>query len=348
MFIAWLCGASSLAVTWIQARWYVFHPHYLPLTILFVGLALATLVGMGCGLWRAIRGPDRWRAALKVCAILPPVCIWGHVGLTARANWSDRWVPNTFAMRIAKVMGVTLMRLEADFAYRRRLESDRILMYYDPHRSPYVEGVDRPDEDLAAMDRHLARLEDLLGERISGQVYWIRGPALGSEFLSLHGLALGSAWSPKIPDSYRGDRHELAHAALDSFRMPGSDPPYVLHEGWAMAQCGDSRLELAKAAAKLRAEIPEIGPRELFGPTWYYRCTLPVYSIGGAFVEFLIRTFDAQRFLRFYTECTPTNVDDKCEELFQVNIDDLEAAFWKDVDRSLRDAAPPNTTLSVP
>jgi hypothetical protein len=31
--------ASSLAVTWIQARWYVFHRHHLPLTILFVGHA---------------------------------------------------------------------------------------------------------------------------------------------------------------------------------------------------------------------------------------------------------------------------------------------------------------------
>ena len=30
------------------------------------------------------------------------------------------------------------------------------------------------------MDRHLARLENLLGEPIAGKVYWMRGPLLSS------------------------------------------------------------------------------------------------------------------------------------------------------------------------
>jgi hypothetical protein len=33
---------------------------------------------------------------------------------------------------------------------------------------------------MAAMDRHLARLENLLGEPIAGKVYWMRGPLLSS------------------------------------------------------------------------------------------------------------------------------------------------------------------------
>ncbi len=41
MLTAWLCGLASAAWAWSQARWYVFHPHYLPLTVFFVGLALA-------------------------------------------------------------------------------------------------------------------------------------------------------------------------------------------------------------------------------------------------------------------------------------------------------------------
>jgi hypothetical protein len=162
---------------------------------------------------------------------------------------------------------------------------------------------------------------------------------LGQQWLSVHGLSLGSAWSPEIlpddPDSYRGDRHELAHAALDWFRKPESDPPCVLNEGWAMAQCGLSRFQLAQAAAKARAEKPELGIRDLFGPSWYHQSSGPVYSMGGAFVEFLIRTFDARRFRKFYTECTPSHFDSKCREIFQIQFDELEAEFWNDVTAAL-------------
>jgi|GEM_PF-4600811 len=228
------------------------------------------------------------------------------------------------------------MRLEAEIFYRQRIESDRIVMYYDPYRSPYVESVDRPAEDLAAMDEHLVRLETLLGIRLTRKVYWIRGPLLGREFLSLHGLSLGGAWSPEISSEtrhgYRGDRHELAHAALDWTRTRLSDPPYVLHEGWAMAQCGDSRLELAQAALRERADHPEISLRDLFGPDWYYRDEGAVYPIGGAFVEFLMRHYDVMRFRRFYTESSPGAVDAKCREIFQRSLDELEAEFWIDVE----------------
>ena len=82
---------------------------------------------------------------------------------------------------------------------------------------------------------------------------------IGLESLSFHGLSLGSAWSPEVGEQFRGDRHELAHAALDWFRVPGSDPPYLLHEGWAMSQCGDGRLELARAAADSRHRILRSG-----------------------------------------------------------------------------------------
>lgn len=232
------------------------------------------------------------------------------------------------------------MRLEADIRYRQRIESDRIVMYYDPYHSPYVESVDRPSEDLAEMEEHLARMEALLGIRLTRKVFWIRGPLLGREFLSLHGLCLGSAWSPEVswdsPKKYRGDRHELAHAALDWCRTRQSDPPYVLHEGWAMAQCGDSRVELAQAASKERAEHPEISLQDLFGSEWYYRDEGAVYSIGGAFVEFLIRQYDVLRFRKFYVESFPGAVDVKCREIFQRSLVELESDFWVDVKNTLK------------
>ena len=338
--IAWSCGAASGVLVWIQARTYVFHPPYQPLTTLFAGIALATIAGVACSLWHAILGPRRWRAAAIFAAALLPAGLWSYVGAAAKANWSERYAPNNFTMRAAKVMGATFMRLEAESTYRQRMESGRIVMYYDRSRSEHVERVDRPKEDLAAMDRHLARLEDVLGARVTDRIHWIRGPLLGREYLSLHGLVLGSAWSPELSDDlaggYRGDRHELAHAALDWFRTPESDPPYVLHEGWAMAQCGDTRLQLAQAAAKAKLENPDLSVRHLFEPTWYHRDAGPVYEFGGAYVDFLIRTFDGRRFRKYYVECTPDAYDSKCREVFQTEFDDLETSFWRDVDDCLR------------
>lgn len=332
--VAWLCGFASVGLAWAQAKWYVFHPHYLPLCLLFAAIAASTVLALACCLRRTITGPRRVHAAALAAVIVLPAAFWGSVGSAAKKNWERRWVPNTFAMRMAKVMGATLMRAEADLRYRHRLETDRLVMYYD--------DLDHPDEDLAIMDQHVARLEGLLGGRIERKAYWIRGGLLGNGFCSLHGLSLGSGkmlgdMNDLSRGGGRGDRHELAHAALDWFRLPGSDPPCVLHEGWAMAQCGDAALELAEAAAKSRRDNPSVGVRELFGADWYHRDTGPVYSIGGAFVDFMIRTRGAASFRRLYTECQPNTVDVKCREIFAITLDDLEAKFWEDVQQTLRD-----------
>ena len=331
---AWVCGLTSVGLAWAQARWYVFHPHYLPLCLLFAGLGVSTFVALlGC-LWRFAQGPRRVRAAILAVVAVLPAGFWVYVGVTAQRNHQRRWVPNTFAMRLAQVMGAAFMRADVDLRYRHRLESKRLVMFYDPRNPEHPERVDRPERDLAVMDEHLARLEQMLGGTISSKVYWIRGRALGLEYLSFHGLSLGSAWSPEVGGPYRGDRHELAHAALDSFRVPGSDPPYLLHEGWAMSQCGDGWLELARAAADSRRENPAIGVRELLGPDWYHRDSGHVYSVGGAFVDFLVRTRGGARFRRFCVECQPDTFEAKCREIFETALDDLEAEFWDDVQKA--------------
>jgi len=55
-------------------------------------------------------------------------------------------------------------------------------------------------------------------------------------------------------------------------------------------------LELAQLASNSRLQNPSIGIRELLESDWYYIDAGPVYSIGGAFVDFLIRTRGAARF----------------------------------------------------
>jgi hypothetical protein len=327
---AWLFGLASVGLTSVQARWYVFHPHYLPLGLLFIGLAASTVAALALCLWRAGRGPQRQGALLLALVAVIPAAFWAGVGYTAHRNWQERWVPNTFVMNLAKVMGATFIRAEADYEYPRRLETGRLIMQY--------RQLDRPDGDLAAMDQHLARMEKLLGEPISSRVYWVRGslPRLGIGWCSLHGLALGSEFSPGIAGDDRGDRHELAHAALDSYRNPGSNPPCVLHEGWAMAQCGDGRSDLAREAVSARRDDPAMGIRKLLSPEWYYRDAGPVYSVGGALVEFLIRTRGAARFRRFYVECQPDLFEAKCGEIYGIDLDKLDAEFWDDVQNTLR------------
>jgi len=332
---AWVCGLTSVGLAWAQARWYVFHPHYLPLCLLFAGLGVFTFVALlGC-LWRFAQGPRRVRAAILAVVAVLPAGFWAYVGVTAQRNHQRRRVPNTFAMRLAQVMGAAFMRADVDLRYRHRLQSKRLVMFYDPRNPEHPERVDRPERDLAAMDEHLARLEQMLGGTISSKVYWVRGRALGLEYLSYHGLSLGGAGSPEVGEQFRADRHELAHAALDSFRVPGSDPPYLLHEGWAMSQCGDGWLELARAAADSRRENPAIGVRELLGPDWYHRDSGPVYSVGGAFVDFLVRSRGGARFRRFYVECQPDTFEAKCREIFETALDDLEAEFWDDVQKAV-------------
>ena len=80
-------------------------------------------------------------------------------------------------MRLAQVMGAAFMRADVDLRYRHRLESKRLVMFYDPRNPEHPERVDRPERDLAVMDEHLARLEQMLGGTISSKVYWIRGRA---------------------------------------------------------------------------------------------------------------------------------------------------------------------------
>jgi hypothetical protein len=326
-WVALGCGLGSICLAWCQSWWYVFHPHYLPLGFLLLGLAISTCVALACSLWNMVRGPGRLRAIGFASLAIIPAGMWAWVGYSANENYKQRWVPNSFTMRVAGVMGVTLMRGVAGFEYSKRMESDRLIML-----SHEARGLER---DLAAMDEHIKRLEEILGAEVGKKIYWIRGDVIGQRFVSLHGLALGSEPQIDRDDSpmYRGDRHELAHAVLDYFRVPGSDPPNVLHEGWGMAQCGDTSRLLARDAAKARDDDPTLGIRALFGSQWYHRGSGPVYQIGGAFVDFLLRTRGGSNFRRFYVECSPNNFDEKCREIYGIELDELEVEFWHDVRR---------------
>ena len=73
--------------------------------------------------------------------------------------------------------------------------------------------------------------------------------------------------------------------------------------------------------------------RDMVGPDWYHRDQGPVYSLGGAFVDFLVRRHGAGRFLRLYNEGRPGGFDAACRAIYGCGLDDLEAAFWDEARR---------------
>ena len=324
-------GATAFVVTWAFIRWRVLHPNPWPTVVLFIAQVTAAAVGFLSGSWRAVRGPRRLAAASLAFASLVPLALWGLIGLYAWGQWRQRLVPNDLPMDLAKMAGSSLIRLEASVEYPNRLETGRLVMFYDK--------LGQPSGDAEAMDRHLARMEGMLGGPLRSKVYWVRGRLarldLGS--LSVHGIALGSGESPADWGTDGGlDRHELAHAALDQYRPHDADPPYFLHEGWAESQSGVGPVVLARRALEQRSSAPSLGIREMVGADWYHHDAGPVYPLGGAFVDFLIRRDGVGKFLRLYNGSREGRFGAVVREVYGTDLDALEAEFWEDV-RGLAD-----------
>ena len=321
-------GASTFLLTWIFIRWRMLHPHPLPTVVLFTSQGVAAAIGFSCGSWRALRGPRRLAGGTLAAVALVPIILWSGIGLYAWSQWRQRLVPNDLPMNLAKMAALSLFRLEASVEYPNRLETDRLVMFYN--------RLDDPRRDAAAMDRHLARMEGMLGGPLRTKVYWVRGRLhrldLGS--MCLHGFALGSGESPTDwNDGGILDCHELAHAALDEYRLADADPPYFLLEGWAESQSGVGPIVLAKRALEQHSSEPSLGIREMFSPFWYHRDSGPVYPLGGAFVDHVIRVYGIKTFLRLYNECRPGTFDTTCREVFAADLNTVETKFWDDVQR---------------
>jgi hypothetical protein len=327
--IVWVCGLLLFLLLWGQHRLGLLPPSWLLFVVLAAALALATLSAVVWGLWRAARGPHRLAALGSVLLALPPPALFAFAGWYTRNQWASRRVPNNLLTMLGRMSGASLMRAEAELFYPHRLETERLVMYYtDPAA---------PEKYARAMDAHVARMEKLLGAPLRRKILWIRGPLLGQRNLSYYGLALGSPSTPAEGSAVIGisyiDRHELAHAVLDQHRSPNSDAPMLLHEGWAEAQALDSR-NLAERALNVRAAGQPHRLRELAGPSWYHQDSGPVYSVGGALVDFLLRRYGADRFRRLYVECQPETFAADCRTILGVDLDTLDAEFWKDAEKT--------------
>src|SRR5262249_26114696 len=146
----------------------------------------------------------------------------------------------------------SLMELQARYTYSHRMESERLVMFYD-------DRVTNPERDLEAMDRHVAHLETTTGKPPREKVHWGRGELLGQRLMAICGLALGSSRSPENwetadhPDRLSEDRHELAHAVIHQLAPADADAPTLLIEGWAEAHAGMTPQKQAEWAKQSRA-----------------------------------------------------------------------------------------------
>ncbi|MFN3649662.1 MAG: hypothetical protein ACK47B_08770 [Armatimonadota bacterium] len=323
--LAWSCWSLEILLLWLQLRAGVGLPWFWPFALLMaLWLAAAGLLLVG-GLYRIIRGPARGRAFAWTALGLVPLLLTAAAGETARRQWSDRRVPRGLALELVKIAAASAAVGEAQFRYPHRLQGKRITMVFH--------HLESPEADLAAMEAHLEALEREYPAGSGKRVIWARGPLLGRGGFSFFGLAAGSASSPHSWSGPNVDRHELAHAFAALQRPPFADPPMLLHEGWAEARSGKDIADLAARALYLRDGDGAPGVRELTSPDWYHQDSGPVYGIGGAFVDFLVRRYGAERFFRLYNTCRAETFDRDVARVLGAALEEVEREFWQDVER---------------
>ncbi len=349
----WAIGLVVVAGLHVEYRFGVVHPP----GWLFAGLLLTLAAGCLFGLCGILGGPGRSRAAGRWLVGAVPVA--GLLALFALAplRFQARDVRPTPSAAVSYMAWANVAEVAVPWAYSRRLESDRVVMFYRT-------GLTDPEQDLATMDRHVAGLEEQSGRLLRAKIHWVRGNPFGTGGFSTPGFAFGTDTSP----ADELDRHELAHAVLNQHVAPGTIPPALLGEGWAEAvsrqdpRHARSALELRREIALLRrltdGEFAEtlrrfadpVGMAQLVESSkdrgedfslvaeftsdfWYYRGRGPVYGFGRAFVAYLVREYGARKFVELYYRVRPGTFDEDYRQVFGVSAVELERQFWLDAAR---------------
>jgi hypothetical protein len=345
--IAWAGFLLSVVLLWAPRLLGVLHPWAFAFVAVLAVPLVAGLIGVAASTCRVVRGPHRRAAALWALGCLFPVGLWAALAAYLLRVAATDVATKDVCTDTARSAAASVMEVEATFAYPHRMESERLVMYYD-------DRVADPRRDLDAMERHVARLEAMTGRPLRAKIHWVRGDLLGRNNLTFGCLSLGSSRSPADwdtadhPDRLSVDRHELAHAVIYQSQPADADPPTLLVEGWADSQAGTTypkRAAWAKESRDLWRERTGAGPsqsylRELTGPAWYHHIGGPEYNVGGAFAEFLIEKYGIERFLGLYFACRPGRFEAECEAQLGVEFNALESAFWQEVESLAGEGAP--------
>ncbi len=137
------------------------------------------------------------------------------------------------------------------------------------------------------------------------------------------------------------DRHEVAHCVITRNFTASSDPPRVLIEGWAQANQGTPAEELARTAWNDRENGRSLTLRQLVAPDWYWYSGPAAYDLGAPLVNYILRVYGPERFLKLYTTCQQATFEADCRATLGIGLDELDAACWGDTEQIVRRSGPP-------
>ena len=330
---AWL-GALGLAAALTASQ--VWNPNpILPagLPILMVAAWLGLMVAATV---RLIRGPRRDMALASLLIGTAP--LWfsvGHVLMAIRPRF-DRHVPPGWPSRVLLSPGRSLADLEARWFYPERTPGKWVTMVGATSKDARAQ--------VAAMDRHVDALLARLDQPATWPIVWYRGSLLGLDRCAIYDMALGTEvgqWPPGADGLTNLDRHEVAHCVITRNYTARSDPPRVLMEGWAQANQGTPAEELAVTAWDDHQKGLSLTLRQLVAPDWYWYSGPAAYNQGAPLVNYLLRVYGPERFLKLYTTCQQATFEADCRATLGIGLDELDAAFWADTEQIARRAEPP-------
>jgi hypothetical protein len=331
---AWL-GALGLAAALTASR--IWNPN----PILPLGLSVLTFAA-GLGLViaatvRLIRGPRRDRAlAGLLMGTAPFWFLVGHILMAMRPSF-DRHVPPGWPSKVLLPLARPLADLEARWVYPERTPGKWVTMVGAPANDARAQ--------VAAMDRHVEAALARLDQSATWPILWYRGPLFVLRECAVYDIAFGS----EVGQQERGadgltrlDRHEVAHCVITQNYTARSDPPTVLMEGWAQANQGTPAEELARAAWDDREKGRSLTLRQLVAPDWYWYSGPAAYNQGGPLVNYLLRVYGSEGFLKLYTTCQQATFEADCRATLGIGLDELDAAFWADTEQVAGRAGPPS------
>jgi hypothetical protein len=324
VWAAWLGLLAALAMMFIMRVW---HPHFLPVTVLVLLLVIASVALLVGGLWRLVVGPRRLRALTWLLLGVAPLLFFASFVLYGLRLGYGRQLVIDLPLRMLVPFGESMFDLLARFQYPVRTGGETVVMI----SKPLANGP----AQVAAMDRHVQALcKRLEGRPDPRRIHWVRGTLLGITPHGLNGLCLACAPGEE-PAGAEGltslDRHEVAHCVLSSIVPADFDPPSVLSEGWAQANQGDNEKIVALRAWEHRESGEAIPLRELTGPFWYSRHQYPAYVQGAALVNHILRKYGPAKFMELYRTCRPATAAADFKSVLGVSLDDLDAAYWAEV-----------------
>ena len=305
-------------------------PAGLPILMLaaWLGLLVAATV-------RLIRGPRRDLALASILVGTAPIWfVVGHVLMAIRPQL-DRHVPPGWPTRVLLSPGRSLADLEARWFYPERTPGKWVTMVGAKSKDARAQ--------VAAMDRHVDALLARLEQPATWPIVWYRGTLLGVDPCAIYDMALGSEVG-QLPPEADGlttmDRHEVAHCVITRNYTARSDPPRVLMEGWAQANQGTPAEELAATAWDDHQKGLSLSLRQLVAPDWYWYSGPAAYDQGACLVNYLLRRYGPERFLKLYTTCQQATFEADCRASLGIGLDELDAAYWADTEQVVRRAKP--------